>query len=153
MDGFFVVHDEEYERLHCHLRAAERQGIRWHARSIAQGIGYEWETQRHIVLELSQSKIGRKLRRCSQQKNPTRQQGFGMKLKGKTTCNLYETSRFLYIQIISHYYVFVNGVGAKIHTNSGNVLLIRRRMVLTSKAHVIEIFSATQNTPLNRAGY
>lgn len=76
-----------------------------------------------------------------------------MKLKGKTTCNLYETSRFLYIQIISHYYVFVNGVGAKIHTNSGNVLLIRRRMVLTSKAHVIEIFSATKNTPFNRAGY
>ena len=47
----------------------------------------------------------------SQQKTPTRQQGFGMKLKGKTTCNLYETSMFLYIQIISHYYVFVNGGG------------------------------------------
>ena len=46
-----------------------------------------------------------------QQKTPTRQQGFGMKLKGKTTCNLYETSRFLYIQIISNYYVFVNGGG------------------------------------------
>ena len=46
-----------------------------------------------------------------QQKTPTRQQGFGMKLKGKTTCNLYETSRFLYIQIISYYYVFVNGMG------------------------------------------
>ena len=28
----------------------------------------------------------------SQQKTPTFQQGFGMKLKGRTTCNLYETS-------------------------------------------------------------
>lgn len=76
-----------------------------------------------------------------------------MKLKGKTTCNLYETSRFLYIQIISNYYVFVNRVGAKIHTNLGNVLSIRRRMVLASNAHVIEIFSATKNAPLNRAGH
>lgn len=37
----------------------------------------------------------------SQQKTPTRQQGFGMKLKGKTTCNLYETSSVsLYINHI-----------------------------------------------------
>lgn len=36
----------------------------------------------------------------SQQKTPTRQQGFGMKLKGKT-CNLYETSSVsLYINHI-----------------------------------------------------
>lgn len=40
------------------------------------------------------------------------------------------------------------GVGAKTYANQGNVLLIRRCMVLTPNAHVIEIFSATKNTPL-----
>lgn len=56
---------------------------------------------------------------------------------------------FLYIQIISHYYVFVNGMGAKIHANQGNVLLIRRRMVLASNAHVIE----NENTLITRIQY
>ena len=45
------------------------------------------------------------------------------------------------------------GVGAKTYANQGNVLLIRRCMVSASNAHVIEIFSTTKNTPLNRAGY
>jgi hypothetical protein len=56
---------------------------------------------------------------------------------------------FLYIQIISHYYVLVNGMGAKIHANLGNVLLIRRRMVLASNAHVIE----NENTLITRIQY
>ena len=148
MDGFFVVHNEEYERLHCHLRAAERQGIQWHARSIAQGIGHEWETQRHIVLELSQSKIGRKLDWCSQQKTPlvsrglawswrVRQHAIYMKHPGFFTYKSYHITMYLSM-----------GVGAKTYANQGNVLLIRRCMVSASNAHVIEIFSTTKNTPL-----
>lgn len=72
-----------------------------------------------------------------------------MKLKGKTTCNLYETSRFLYIQIISHYYVLSMGVGAKTYANLGNVLSIYRCMVSASNAHVIE----NENTLITRIQY
>ena len=145
MDGFFVVHNEEYERLHCHLRAAERQGIQWHARSIAQGIGYEWETQGHIVVELSQSQIGTDI---LNKKPPLVSRGLAWSWRVRQHA-IYTKHQGFFTYKSYHITMYLSmGVGAKTYANQGNVLLIRRCMVLASNAHVIEIFSATKNTPL-----
>ena len=150
MDGFFVVHDEEYERLHCHLRAAERQGIQWHARSIAQGIGYEWETQGHIVVELSQSQIGTDI---LNKKPPLVSRGLAWSWRVRQHA-IYVKRQCFFTYKSYHITMYLSmGVGAKTYANQGNVLLIRRCMVLTSNARHIEIFSATKNAPLNRAGH
>ena len=139
MDGFFVVHNEEYERLHCHLRAAERQGIQWHARSIAQGIGHEWESQGHIALELSQSKIGLMF---STKKPPLVSRGLAWSWRVRQHA-IYVKRQCFFTYKSYHITMYLSmGVGAKTYANQGNVLLIRRCMVSASNAHVIENMKA-----------